>query len=247
MNLLPPFWVISLDAVHERHDFVARGFADVGMEFHTIDAVDGSRLTARDRDRYSRRRALFEIGRGLTGGELGCALSHLAAYERMVEAEVPEAVILEDDVQPTHDLIALLRAPECFPPDADVVNFDPLFRSGRPKPTGVRLLDGKYRICTYQRNPYGAACYRIRLAAARRLLDVAYPVRMTADDLLFRSSPAHISWYGVEPTVVVRGDLRSELAVRSDPAMLPGPRIRELPLVLAGKAVHKARAIRRTR
>jgi hypothetical protein len=54
------------------------------------------------------------------------------------------------------------------------------------------LLDGKYQVCTYRQNPYGAACYRIQLNAARKLLDVAYPVRMTADDLIFRPRPAGV-------------------------------------------------------
>lgn len=242
MNSLPPFWVISLEAARDRRDFVARGFAELGLGFETIDAVDGSRLTADDRLRYSQWRSLFHVGRGLTAGELGCALSHLGAYRRMVEEQIPEVVILEDDVQPTRDLLALLGAPTSFPGDWDVVNFDPLFRSGGPTPVGDPLLDGKYRVCTYRRNPYGAACYRIRLAAARRLLDVAYPVRMTADDLIFRPRPAGLRWYGVEPAVVMRGDLRSELVARSDAATPRAARIWEQPVVLAGKAVHKMRA-----
>ena len=161
MTSLPPFWVISLEAAQNRRDFVAQGFADVGVGFERIDAVDGARLTADDEHRYSRWRSLFQVGRGLTAGELGCALSHLEAYRRMVEAQIPEVVILEDDVQPTRDLLSLLGAADCFPPDADVVNFDPLFRSGGPTPVGMPLLDGKYRVCTYRQNPYGAACYRI--------------------------------------------------------------------------------------
>ncbi len=122
------------------------------------------------------------------------------------------------------------------------MNFDPLFRSRESTPVGDPLLDGKYRVCTYRRNPYGAACYRIRLASARRLLDVAYPVRMTADDLIFRPRPAGLRWYGVEPTVVTRGTMRSELVERSDAVMPPAARIWEQPVVLAGKAVYKARA-----
>jgi glycosyl transferase family 25 len=241
MTSLPPFWVISLEAARNRRDFVAQGFADVGVGFERIDAVDGARLTAEDRHRYSRWRSLYQVGRGLTAGELGCALSHVEAYRRMVEAQIPEVVILEDDVQPTRDLLSLLGAADSLPSDADVVNFDPLFDSGGPTPVGIPLLDGRYRVCTYRRNPYGAACYRIQLKAARKLLDVAYPVRMTADDLIFRPRPAGVRWYGIEPTVVVRGDLPSELVARSDGGTPPEARIWERPVVLAGKAVHKMR------
>jgi glycosyl transferase, family 25 len=244
MNSLPPFWVLSLERARERREFVKRGFVDLGVAFELIDAVDGSRLTDDQRRRYSHVRSLIEVGRGLTAGDLGCSLSHLAVYQRMVDEQVPEVVVLEDDAQPTTDLLALLEAESSFPPDWDVVSFRPLFRRGSI-PVGAPLLDGKYRICSYRRNPYGTSCYLLRLSAAARLLRVGYPVRMPPDDLIFRRRPAGLRMYGIQPGATVLGEFRSELGARSE-AVARGKRstsLWEAPVVAAGKAMHKARAM----
>lgn len=243
MSALPPFWVVSLEDACERREFVSEGFAELGLPFEILDAVDGRHLSAEQRGTYSHVRALFEVGRGLTEGELGCMLSHLAAYRRLVDEQRPEAVILEDDACPTPDLIALLEARATFPPGWDVVNFKPLFGDATARPIGAPLLGGRYRVVTYPGNPYGSSCYLIRLDAARRLLRVGRPVRMPADDLLFRPKPAGLRTYGIEPSPVVHGRFPSERVGRAD-AIAPSPpsaRIWEQPVVLAGKSVHKAR------
>jgi glycosyl transferase family 25 len=243
MNSLPPFWVLSLERARERREFVERGFAELGVAFEVIEAVDGSQLTDDQRHSYSHVRSLIEVGRGLTAGDLGCSLSHLAAYQRMVDEQLPEVVILEDDAQPTNDLLALLGAEAAFPTDWDVMNFRPLFGKGSV-PVGAPLLDGTYRICSYRRNPYGASCYLLRLSAAERLLRVGYPVRMPPDDLIFRRRPAGLRMYGIEPGATVLGEFRSELGARPDAVSRPffAASLWEPLVVAAGKVMHKARA-----
>jgi glycosyl transferase family 25 len=241
MSTRPPFWVISLVG-SPRREFVTSAFAGIGAPFEFVDAVDGAHLSRDEQARYSRRRALFHVGRGLTTGELGVALSHLHLYRRMVEERVPEAVIFEDDATPSADFLALVDAAP-YPSDWDVVNFMPLFGRGRATPVGPPLLD-RYRVCTYDANPFGAGCYLIRGSAAGRLLQVGEPVGMPADDLIFRRRPAGLRSYGIEPRAVTLGELPSERIPRdgrvgSSPA---AARAWERPLVLAGKLVHKTRA-----
>jgi glycosyl transferase family 25 len=241
MSTRPPFWVISL-AGSPRREFVTAAFAAVDAPFEFVDAVDGAHLSDDDRARYSRRRALFHVGRGLTTGEVGVALSHLHLYRRMAEARVSEAVIFEDDACPSADFLALVDAAP-YPSDWDVVNFMPLFGRGRATPVGPPLLD-RYRVCTYDANPFGAGCYLLRLVAAERLLRVGDPVGMPADDLIFRRRPAALRTYGIEPRVVTLGDLPSERIPR-DGSVGPSSsaaRAWEQPIVLAGKLVHKTRA-----
>jgi len=72
------------------------------------------------------------------------------------------------------------------------------------------LTDG-FRVCTYGRIPFGTQCYLIRLPAARRVLDVGYPVRMPPDELLYRRRPAGLRVYGIEPSPVMHADFGSEL------------------------------------
>ena len=43
-------------------------------------------------------RKLEKFGRELTPGELGCSLSHIRLWEKMVKENIPEVLILEDDL-----------------------------------------------------------------------------------------------------------------------------------------------------
>jgi glycosyl transferase family 25 len=213
---LPPIWVISLERAVARRQSVTRWFTDLGVPFELIDAVDGRALTPEQHRRYSRWRARFTIGRDLTLGDVGCSLSHLAVYERMLADAVPEVLVVEDDVEPTPALVDVLAARDRFPPDWQVVTFHSLFPNAQPRPIEGPPLAGAHRVCTYGRIPRGTQCYLVNQSGARRALDVGFPVRLPPDELLYRRIPAGLRVYGIDPSPVVHGDFGSEL--RTAPA-----------------------------
>jgi glycosyl transferase family 25 len=183
----------------------------------------------------------------LTQGELGCSLAHLKLYERMVAAEVPEAIICEDDAQPTTDFLEVLDAVDLVPDDWDVVTFCSQFPdSAGPTPVAEVSPRGRYQICTYRGMPFGTQCYLIRLAAARRLLEVGYPVCMPPDELVFRRHPAGLGVYGFEPRPVVPADFGSELGARSGSPRGGSMEVRffERPIVVAGKGMYRLQLFR---
>ncbi len=211
----PPIWVISLASAHERRRFVVEGFSALNIPFELVDGVDGVELTDAELAHCSRRRALLEIGRPMTRGELGCAMSHLLLYERMRDESIPVAVIMEDDVAPTPALIAVLAELHRLPADWDVVTLHSLFDTADPVPVDDGVIAGRFRVCRYRGPVYGTQCYAITLAGARRALDAAYPVALPLDELLFRAFPAGLQIYGIEPKVVHEGQFESELVARS--------------------------------
>lgn len=232
----PPIWVISLQRASARREFARRAFADAGLAFEFVEGVDGWALGNLEDVGYSRWRALFECGRTLTPGDVGCSLSHLRAYERIVAEELPAVVLVEDDVEPTPALGDVLPHLDVLPSDWDVVTFHSLFDSSRPVPVGDRRV-GAYRVCRYERVPFGTQCYLITLEAARRLVAVGYPVRLPADELVFRRRPAGLTVYGFEPRVVVEHDFGTELR-RGEPE---ASSLAERTVALAGKAWRRGR------
>jgi glycosyl transferase family 25 len=239
---LPPIWVISLERAHDRRQSVHRSFGAAGIPFELFDAVDGRALDPAERRQYSRWRSLFEVGRDLTLGDVGCSLSHIRVYERMVAEAIPEVVVVEDDVQPSPALADVLAARSALPADWQVVTLHSLFPTADPQALpGAPLVDG-FRVCRYRRIPFGTQCYLVSLAGARRALEVAYPVRMPPDELLYRRRPAGLRVYGIEPSPVVHADFGSELrtARASDARGLQ--RLAERAVVAAGKA--RARIVR---
>jgi glycosyl transferase family 25 len=241
---MPPLYVISLDRARDRRAFVEEAFGAVGLSPRIVSAVDGQRLDPGSASQYAELNAVYAFGRPLTPGEIAVALSHLSLYRLMLEEGHDEVVVFEDDVRPSPELVALLAERHRFPSDADVVTLHSLFDWATPVPVDDEVLAGHFRVCRYQRTPMGAQAYLVRARAARRLLEVAYPVRLPSDELLFRPRPARLRVYGIEPTPVEHVDFPSEL--HGTPAASHQrswfERIAFTPVRIAGRIDHRVRS-----
>jgi glycosyl transferase family 25 len=220
-NDLPPIWIVSLEGAVERRTRVAAAFSSLGLSFELVNAVDGDRLSTEDVAQYSRRRAVFNTGRGLACGELGVSLSHIRLYQRMVNESVPHAAIFEDDAEPQGALRDVLMKTELFPQDWQVITFHSMYAWSEPEPVGSPPIIGNHRVCSYRRTPLGAQGYLINLDGAQKVLDAAIPVSLPLDELLFRRRPAGLVRYGIEPAVVTHADVESEISRRGEP--IAGP------------------------
>ena len=87
-------YFLNLDSSPGRRRFMERQLKEIPSE--RIKAVDGSKLTL---DNVAVRERLREWPKLLTPNAIGCALSHLAAYRRLIESRNEHAIILEDDVE----------------------------------------------------------------------------------------------------------------------------------------------------
>jgi glycosyl transferase family 25 len=218
MSARPPIWVISLERASDRRAFIRRELDSLGVEYEIVDAVDGRTLDERALCSYSEWRTVYRYGRGLGRGMVACSMSHLHAYERIAAAKIAEVVIMEDDVRPLKEFPGVLDARTNLPDDWDVVTFHSLFDWAVPRPVDDTVIAGKYRICSYERNPMGTQAYLIKHDAARRVLDVAYPICLPPDELLFRKRPAGLTIYGIEPSPVVHEEFGSQINQIRDPA-----------------------------
>jgi glycosyl transferase, family 25 len=217
MTVQPPVWVVSLTRATARREYVVRAFADVGIPIELFEAVDGRSLTPAQRDAYGHRQALYNVGRGLTAGELAIVHTHLAAYRRMLDEHIPALVLAEDDAEPSADLSDVLAAVDALPADWDVVTLYSMYPWSDPVPIDDRVFADRYRVCRYRRTTMGTQCYMISAHGAQRMLDVALPIRLPIDEMLFRSRPAGLRVYGIEPNPVTEHPFLSELGQRGEP------------------------------
>jgi len=94
---LPPIFVISLVG-SKRREAIARQLSRWPGTWSFVDGVYGRDLTDADLARcYDEATVIRRIGRPMTKGEIGTALSHASVYRRMLEEGIPRALILEDD------------------------------------------------------------------------------------------------------------------------------------------------------
>lgn len=91
-------FLVNLDRNAERLAWMQEQLVKSGLEYERFPAVYGKALTVEERRRvYSPVRAWLACGHILEPGEIGCALSHMGVYRKMVDEDIPYALILEDD------------------------------------------------------------------------------------------------------------------------------------------------------
>ena len=91
--------VINLEKNRERMASMDRKLKALGLVYERIPAVYGAALTKDERKkRYARFRAFLANGVPLKDGEIGCALSHLLCYKRILSEGWDGALVFEDDV-----------------------------------------------------------------------------------------------------------------------------------------------------
>lgn len=171
-------FVINLKASPERRQFMERQLAALDLPAEFFPAVDGRRLTEDEVGQQSNR-VWFRryVGREMTRADLGCSLSHILVYRKIIEENLPCALVLEDDAWLTPAIKPVMEALEEDIPrlPVDVVLFS------QCSTVGARL----WNIATYFLCPvvqaYFAHAYVVTPAGARRLQDALFPVCHQAD------------------------------------------------------------------
>lgn len=90
--------LINLDESIDRLQTAETQLTAEKIAFERMPAFDGRALDTGTFPQYNRRKALWYFGRELTGGEIGCYLSHLACFRRIITSDAEVALIFEDDI-----------------------------------------------------------------------------------------------------------------------------------------------------
>lgn len=94
-----PIFVVSLEQSLERRAKIEAQFKKRNFDFTFFNAINGNKINAQELSSlYNEGLALKTCRRPLTLGEIGCSLSHLFLYKKMVEEGIEEAIIFEDDI-----------------------------------------------------------------------------------------------------------------------------------------------------
>ena len=176
-----PVYVINMAENTERLARVRAELTKAGIEWERLEAVNGRSLSAsRLAEVYdgeaNRRRARHP----LVPGEIGCYLSHLAAWQRLVDSDAPGAIVLEDDFRVDGNLATVLEALERDDGEwelAKLFAFKPVALEGEVRD----LVDG-VRIGKPRRVPSTTLGYAIRRTGAERLLVSSLPFCRPIDE-----------------------------------------------------------------
>ena len=179
-----PTYCINLRRADVKRRLIQKQVSTLGLKnFRFIEAIDARSLDYKQVEldrRYDRQESEQYHSKGLTLNEIACSLSHRAAYEAIVSARHPVAMIIEDDALFVSRQLRRFRFSD-VPADYDMV-FLNSFRYREP-PSGA-IAGPIYDTSSYHGS---AAAYLLSLEGARKLLDSSLPVIHAADGLLGRS------------------------------------------------------------
>ena len=106
-DLNAKIFVISLEG-SRRRKHVIKEFKKYDLEFEFIDAVNGKYLKL-DSDPRINYEHVLKRPRWLTPGAVGCALSHVKCYQKVVDEKLDFALIFEDDICINQDILTLVK------------------------------------------------------------------------------------------------------------------------------------------
>ncbi|WP_372620652.1 glycosyltransferase family 25 protein [Falsiroseomonas sp.] len=173
-----PVFVISLSRATKRRASIAAHLSNLGIDAEFADAVDGELLSPDER------RAIQAAGTDFHPGVVGCYLSHMAVYRRIVAKGLPVALVLEDDARLNPRFARLLRsAPHkldfdyCF---LDCDNRNPDGAVYYNHADGIEVLPGYTAYATHG-GPATLHAYLITAKAAATRLEHEFPITQPVD------------------------------------------------------------------
>lgn len=171
--------VINLERSTERLRRIGTTLDLQGIRWERLPAVDGRAL---DQATVARSLDVYSFGRqhGMTPlpGELGCYLSHVEAFKRLMASPFEFGLILEDDVVPQPALAQVVRTLVGMSERWDMVKLSAV-HSGTPFRTAS--LGGPHHLAVMLSRCTGSSAYLVNRRAAQAYLAGLLPMSLPYD------------------------------------------------------------------
>lgn len=172
-----PVYIVSLKGAAARQARLTAHLHSLGIAHEFVEATRGDALDPQ---------TLEDINpsRNLSPAQIGCYLSHIHLYDRIIQQGTPVALILEDDTVLHHSAAALVRD-GCLSLDFDYcfLGCDDSGDSGYVfyDAANLKQLTQQHRAFSLSSGPYCTNAYLITLDGAKKRVACAYPARSPID------------------------------------------------------------------
>ena len=192
-------FLINLDRSKDRLEVTGKRLDELGMDWQRVAGVDGQQLQLSDYVGVDRSGFLWQHGRYIEKGDIGCYLSHIKALQAFLASEAAFGLILEDDVDFPDDFLSLV---DHFL--AACNQWDVLKISGRHHglPVPLARLGRDHRLVAFLTRHTGAAAYFVNRFAAQRYIERLLPMRVPYDHVFDRAWHFGFRFRGVVPLPV---------------------------------------------
>lgn len=174
-------FVVSLKKSVERRKAIEQQLNELEIKFDFFDAIYGADYYDNPLFFNKEKSLKYEL-RTMLPGEVGCSLSHIEIYKKIVEENLDYAFILEDDAIISKDIKFVLPEIEKHIKQNDLLTLE---KCDIYKKRGAIHLYNEYYIVKPKLVKYGSmaqtAGYIITKEAAQKIISINFPVYVPAD------------------------------------------------------------------
>jgi glycosyl transferase family 25 len=174
----PNIFVINLERSIDRRLKIQKRLNELEVQFSFINAVDGRSLSNEEKSLYDDAAVNKKMHRSLSPGEIGCYLSHIKVWEKIVTEKLPWAVVLEDDIIIDDDFPQIISNIQTLPIKWDVIRLSGLCHVPTIQLLGIHTT---YSVSVPLGMPSGTQGYCVSQGGARKLLAHSKPLPGTVD------------------------------------------------------------------
>jgi glycosyl transferase family 25 len=176
------------------------------LDYRFIEAVNGNLLDKSEiNEIYSEEKAIKQIGKPLTKGEIGCALSHLSIYKTMVKENIEKAIIFEDDIDIDDNFNKVIKHIDNLQKDWELVllGYNAYIKKEEDNISSYRYqktLVEHYKSVRLLDKAYSAYAYLLNLKGAKKLIGYLETLTQPIDYLT--GDENYINVYALKPRIV---------------------------------------------
>jgi glycosyl transferase family 25 len=212
--------VISLKRSQDRRAQVEKEMRKISIPWEFLDAVDGSALKESPIE-YKPLKVKYLQGYELTPNEIGCFLSHKAAWKRCVEGALP-TLVLEDDFVLSSEFESTLKTLLSEISRWDLVRLQGLYEV----PSEIVFEGREIILAKNQGDAVGATAYLLKPKAAKELIKHSADIYEPVDHFLEHHRKHGLEFLAIRPYPVDITRAKSTIADRSERAPIKGFRKR---------------------
>ena len=203
--VLPPIYVISLARAEKRRADITALLDAAGVVYEITEAVDYKNLNIDEhKHRIHEEVHIRNYQVGIAPGTIGCVMSHMNLWKRVVAEQTPYALILEDDAAWDNDFFEVVAGVINSEWDWDMVMLSHV--GGSKKFRVLEDLSETRKLVAYRRPGWITAAYLIRLSGAIKLLPHCRLITSGADAILRESWRTGLRTYNVKPSPATTPD-----------------------------------------
>lgn len=227
-------FLINLDRSTERLQRAAEQIEETGFTFERVPAVDGATLTdEKIAEVFDAETANRRFQYDLTAGEIGCYLSHIKCWEKIIDDNLDYAVILEDDLLLDPQFASVISTIPQLTSEWHYLKLSCPFKPRPYKATEAVMADDNLDVSlvNYKKSPTGTVAQVVSREGAKRLLAKKPTFFRPIDIDLQWSWEVGLKIQGLVPYVANVSDAPSEIqriAKRKDLKQRPFNKLKEL-------------------